>query len=58
MSVNSNLLLYDTIPKDDELFTTFENILKDLPIETQIEQNNFKKTAFNLYNYFLQDQNY
>ena len=56
MSIDKNLLLYDTIPKDDELFTTFDNILKDLPIEIQIEQNNFKKTAYNLYNYFLQDQ--
>ena len=56
MSIDKNLLLYDNIPKDDQLFTTFDNILKDLPIEIQIEQNNFKKTAYNLYNFFLQDK--
>ena len=45
---------YDKIPeKEEDLFTVLQDILKDLPIEVQIEENNFHKTCCNLYRYFL-----
>ena len=55
--IQSEEISYDEIPKNSEdLFIQFENILKDLPIEMQIDEDNFNKTCFNLYNYFLQNE--
>ena len=48
---------YDKIPeKDEDLFSVLQNILKDLPIECQIEEQDFQKTCCNLYKYFLNHQ--
>ena len=45
---------YDKIPeKEEDLFNVLQDILKDLPIECQIEEQDFQKTCFNLYRYFL-----
>jgi hypothetical protein len=50
-------ILYDEIPENtDDLFIQLQDILKDLPIECQIDEDNFKKTCYNLYNYFLNDE--
>ena len=47
-------MTYDKIPENEEdLFTVLQDILKDLPIECQIEEQDFQKTCFNLYRYFL-----
>ena len=49
-------IMYNEIPENlDNLYINYKNILKDLPIEMQIDENNFLKTCCNLYNYFLND---
>ena len=55
--IDKNQITYDLIPENtDDLFTIFQNILKDLPIEVQIDEFSFEKTSYNLYNYFLNDE--
>ena len=50
-------LLYDEIPENlDDSFVQLLDILKDLPIECQIDKDNFNNTCYNLYNYFLNDE--
>jgi hypothetical protein len=52
--VKMDNISYDKIPeKDEDLFYVLQNILKDLPIECQIEEQDFQKTCINLYRYFL-----
>jgi len=55
--INSEQILYDEIPENtDDLFIQLQDILKDLPIECQIDEDDFNKTCYNLYNYFLEDE--
>jgi len=55
--IDKNEITYDLIPENtDDLFTVLQNILKDLPIEVQIDEFSYEKTCYNLYNYFLEDE--
>ena len=54
--IQKEQIMYNEIPENlDNLYINYKDILKDLPIELQIDENNFNKTCCNLYNYFLND---
>jgi hypothetical protein len=54
--IQKEKIMYNEIPEIlDNLFIKLEDILKDLPIEMQIDENDFNKSCCNLYNYFLND---
>ena len=54
MNVNLDYFNYDPISENiDELFINKMDILPDLPIQFQINPDNFNESYKNLYKYFL-----